>query len=339
MTKWSKNSVRLKFHFWFFNFFIQVFFAIFFFQLDGAEPKTDKADTPSKMHQRTEENLLELTQNLNQWASLNERPSTEVDYHLNLGILTGYDTRQDLKLHPDIQLKLVLPGFKKHVRLILNSSNRSSKQSGFNYWRRYSQSNSESAQIGTKGLGLEVGLLEKGDFSLVAQEYIQLRIAKWPNPVSRLLLQARHKWKNHSIEWQLGPHWDPDRGFGSLFEPSFRARLSHYSFLQVYSSVQWWHPDRYFKEESVSVIGAIDTKRAIYIDHTYKYEVAPYKSGDFIYSVGYRQRLGYPWLTGQFTPALILDGQKEWKPVYRVALGLQVSFGSKYSEITDFLNF
>lgn len=293
----------------------------------------------SKTHEKAEKELQEAAEKLNKALGGKKVISESADYFLHLGLLTAYDTREDFKIKPEVNLRLVLPGFRRRLRLLFNSSERRSFGRGFESWKNSSKNKNDSIGVGTRGLGLEFRVFRTKQVEFVAQEFLKLHHDRWPDPVSRLLLKATHAFKHLDLYWRLGPHWDPRRGFGSLFEPSVEVYLAKDRILRAYSGLQWWDPDHFFKRESLSLIGALSKESALYTDISYEYRIGPYQARDLSYSVGYRSKTFFPWLIGQLTPTLILDGRNNWKPVYRVALGFEVSFGSRYSSPTDFLTF
>jgi len=296
-------------------------------------------DVAPETYKNAEEALDEAARDLDEFLGGDKATRYETDYHLFAGALMGYDTRNKFLLKPDINLRLVLPRLKRRFVLLFNSSDRTSEGRTFNSSAVRPGQKSDPIGVGLKGVGLAYEAYSSKHYAIVLQEFLRIHFDKWPDPVSRVLLETRHDWGRYTLENRVGPHWDPRREFGSLFAPRLSVRINPKNFLYLNSGFQWWYPDGYFKEESVSLVGIIDRLSAISFETSFEYQIAPYVSKDFIYSIGYRRRLFYRWLTGQFTPALILDGQDNWKLNYRLAIGIQISFGSRYSRISDFLSF
>lgn len=298
------------------------------------------AESAPETYQEAEEVLDDAARDLDEFLGGKKSKMGKADYHLFVGTFMAYDSRNHFMLKPDLNLRLVLPRFKRRFVLLFNSSDRTTEDSlGLNSSVLRPGKKSDPIQIGLKGLGIQYEAFGSKHFSVLLQEFLRIHYNDWPDPVSRMLVSSHHEWGKTIFENRLGPHWDPKRGFGSLYEPRLRVRLNPNNFLHFSSGFQWWYPDGYFKEESVSLVGLLNRQSAISFETTFEYQITPYASKDFIYSVGYRRRIFYRWLTGQFTPALILDGRDSWNLNYRLALGLQISFGSRYSNMTDFLSF
>lgn len=296
-------------------------------------------DKPPESYSDAEETLDEAAKDLNEFLGGDKASRRETDYHLFAGALMGYDTRNKFLLKPDINLRLVLPGLKKKFVLLFNSSDRNTDARSLNSSAVRAGQKSDPIGVGMKGVGVQYEAFKSKHYTIALQEFLRLHLKAWPDPVSRALLETNHDWGRYTFETRFGPHWDPTREFGILFEPHLSIKLNPKNFLHFYSGFQWWYPDGYFKAESISLVGIINRESALSFESAFEYQMAPYASKDFVYSVGYRRRLYYRWLTGQITPALIMDGQDSWNLNYRVAFGLQISFGSRYSKISDFLSF
>lgn len=307
----------------------------------GATPLNKQKKEIQEAHDATEQELQKITEDLNKAFRHKNTPNApnQPDYHLHLGFLSAYDTRNEVKLKPDVNLKLVLPGFRERFRLLFNSSDRFDQDGPFDHFDDSAEARTEKLGIGTKGIGLEFELLNQKHYQLVIQEYLKINLDDWPDPTTRLLFEFQKKFQRVLFNFHIGPHWDPSDGFGAILEPNIKYQLQKDQILDFYSTLQWWYQHRFSKEESLSLIGAITQRSAVFVNLRFEYEVSPYQSKDLTYSIGYRRRLYFPWLIGQLTPSLILDGQKEWALVYRFAVGLQVSFGSQQPNMTNFLNF